>query len=86
MGVNEIILIGQGAGTELAARYLSRYPERVTRVIFHSPTPLADDASFFDIYARTGAPLGPNPVFEPRLLLAAALSVYGPEAAENMAS
>ncbi len=86
LDVNEMILIGQGAGAELAARYLSRYPERVTRAILHSPTPLADDATFFDNYARTGAPLGPNPVFEPRLLLAAALSVYGPEAAENMAS
>jgi proline iminopeptidase len=86
LGVNEMILIGQGAGAELAARYLSRYPERVTRAIFHSPTPLADDAYFFDNYIRTAAPLGPNPVIEPRLLLAAALSVYGPEAAENMAS
>ncbi|MFP4394640.1 MAG: alpha/beta fold hydrolase [Anaerolineales bacterium] len=86
LGVNEMILIGQGAGAELAARYLGRYPERVTRAIFHSPTPLADDAAFFDNYARTGAPLGPNPVFEPRLLLAAALAGYGPEAAENIAS
>jgi pimeloyl-ACP methyl ester carboxylesterase/uncharacterized membrane protein YvlD (DUF360 family) len=86
LGVNEMILIGQGAGAELAARYLGRYPERVTRAIFHSPTPLAEDATFFDNYARTGAPRGPNPVFEPRLLLASLLSVYGPEAAENIAS
>ncbi len=86
LGVHEMILIGQGAGAELAARYLARYPERVTRAIFHSPTPLAEDAAFFDVYARTGASLGPNPVFEPRLLLAAALSVYGPEAAEKIAS
>jgi proline iminopeptidase len=84
--VNELILIGQGAGAELAARYLSRYPERVKQAVFHSPTPLWNDDQFFQNYARTGSTTGPNSVFEPRLLVAAALASYGPEAAQNLAS
>jgi proline iminopeptidase len=86
LGVSELILIGQGAGAELAARYMSRYPERVHKAVFHSPTPLWNDEQFFLNYARTASPIGPNPVFEPRLLLAAALASYGPGAAENLAS
>jgi proline iminopeptidase len=86
LGVNELILIGQGAGAELAARYLSRYPERVKQAVFHSPTPLWSDDQFFQNYARTGSAIGPNPVLEPRLLLAAALASYGPQAAHNLAS
>lgn len=86
LGVNELILIGQGAGAELAARYLSRYPERVKQAVFHSPTPLWNDDQFFQNYARTGSAIGLNPVFEPRLLLAAALASYGPKAAQNLAS
>jgi proline iminopeptidase len=86
LGVNELVLIGQGAGAELAARYLSRYPERVKQAVFHSPTPLWDDDQFFQNYAGTGSAIGPNPVFEPRLLLAAALASYGPKAAQNLAS
>jgi proline iminopeptidase len=86
LGVSELILIGQGAGAELAARYMSRYPERVNKAIFHSPTPMWNDEQFFFNYARTASPIGPNPVFEPRLLLAAALASYGPGAAENLAS
>lgn len=86
LDVNELILIGQGAGAELAARYLSYYPERVNRAVFLSPTPLWHDEQFFYNYVRTGSVIGPNPVLEPRLLLAAALSAYGPEAAQNLAS
>lgn len=86
LGVHEMILIGQGAGAELLARYMSRYPERVKQAVFHSPTPMWDDEQFFYNYASTGFPLGPNPAFEPRLLLAASLATYGPQAAENLAS
>ncbi|MGD1994371.1 MAG: alpha/beta fold hydrolase [Anaerolineae bacterium] len=86
LGMHELILIGQGAGAELAARYMSRYPERVNKAIFHSPTPMWNDEQFFVNYARTASPIGPNPVFEPRLLLAAALASYGPGAAQNLAS
>jgi proline iminopeptidase len=86
LGVNELILIGQGAGAELAARYLSRYPERVRKAVLHSPTPLWNDDQFFQNYARTGSAIGPSPVLEPRLLLAAALASYGPKAAQNLAS
>ncbi|MGM0386808.1 MAG: alpha/beta fold hydrolase, partial [Actinomycetota bacterium] len=86
LGVNELILVGQGAGAELAARYLSRYPERVRKAVFHSPTPLWDDGQFFHNYARTASPTGPNPVLEPRLLAAASLASYGPAAAQNLAS
>jgi proline iminopeptidase len=86
LGVSEIILIGHGAGAELAARYMSRYPERVQKVVFHAPLPLGEDEQFFYNYAPTASPIGLNPVVEPRLLLAAALAGYGPEAAENLAS
>jgi len=85
LGVHEMILIGQGAGAELAARYLSRYPERVRQAVFASPEPLSDGPLFRN-YARTGAPLGPGRVLEPRLLLAATLTDYGPEAAQRLAS
>ena len=85
LGVHEMILVGQGAGAELAARYLARYPERVRQAVFHSPTPLANEP-FFRNYGRTAAPTGLHPVFEPRLLLAANLTPYGPEAAQNLAS
>jgi len=86
LGVHELILVGQGAGAELAARYLSRYPERVRKAVFISPTPLWDDGQFFINYARTASPTGPNPVLEPKLLVAASLASYGPGAAQNLAS
>ncbi len=86
LDVNELILIGHGAGAELAARYLSRYPERVKQVILHSPTSLVNDDQVFYNYVSTASPIGPNPVFEPRLYLAASLSTYGPDAAEKLAS
>ncbi len=83
--VHEMILIGQGAGAELAARYLSHYPERVQRAVLHAPTSLSGEPAF-PTYARTASPIGPNVVFEPRLHLAAALTPYGPRAAEHLAS
>lgn len=87
LGVNELILVGQGAGAELAAHYLSHYPERVRQAVFLSPDPLpSEDTIFWYNYIRTGAPTGPTPALEPRLLLAAALAPYGPQAAENIAS
>ncbi len=85
LGVHEMVLVGQGAGAELAARYMSRYPERVRQAVFHSPTPLANE-TFFQTYARTASTTGPNAVLEPRLLLASALTPYGPQAAQNLAS
>ena len=86
LGVNEMILIGHGAGAELAARYLSRYPERVKQIILHAPTPLVNDDQIFYNYVLTASPIGPNPVFEPRLALAAGLATYGPDAAEKLAT
>jgi len=85
LGVQEMILIGQGFGAELAARYLSRYPERVHQVVLVSPTPLSN-APVFRNYARTASPTGVNPVLEPRLLLAEALAPFGPRAAQHLAS
>ena len=85
LGVHEMILIGQGAGAELAARYLSRYPERVKQAVFLSPTPLSNEP-VVETYARTASPTGWNPVIEPRLLLAEAFVPYGPRAAQNLAS
>ena len=86
LSVNELILVGQGGGAELAAYYLSRYPERVKQAVFISPTPLITEDGLFYNYARTGSATGPNPVLEPRLLLAASLAPYGPRAAEKLAS
>jgi proline iminopeptidase len=86
LGVNELILVGQGAGAELAARYLSRHPERVRKAVFLSPTPLRNDGQFFNNYARTASATGPSPVLEPRLLVAASLASYGSRAAQNLAS
>ena len=87
LGVNELNLVGQGAGAELAAYYLSEHPERVQRAVFLSPTPLpGTEIVVWPTYIRTGAPTGPTTVLEPRLLLAAALAPYGPQAAEKLAS
>jgi proline iminopeptidase len=86
LDVNELILIGHGAGAELAARYLSRYPERVKQIVLQTPTALINDDQIFYNYVSTASPIGPNPVFEPRLYLAAGLSIYGPNAAEKLAS
>ena len=85
LGVEEMILVGQGFGAELAARYLSRFPERVHRAVFISPTRLSNEPSFHN-YARTASATGVNPVLEPRLLVAEALAPFGPEAAQNLAS
>ncbi|MGD2104145.1 MAG: alpha/beta fold hydrolase [Anaerolineae bacterium] len=85
LGVHEMILIGQGDGAELAARYLSRFPERVQKAIFLSPAPLSNESMFRD-FARTAAPTGFNTVIAPRLLLAEALTPYGPRAAQRLAS
>ena len=83
---HRLILIGHGAGAELAVRYLGRYPERVEKAVLHSPTPLWDDEQFFNDYVRTASPIGPTPVLIPRLALAAALATYGPGAAEKLVS
>jgi proline iminopeptidase len=85
LGVHEMILVGQGAGAELVVRYLSRYPERVQRAVLHSPT-APSNGPFFRNYGRTASPTGSNAVIEPRLLLATALTPYGPRAAQNVAS
>ena len=85
LGVHEMILVGQGAGAELAARYLSRHPERVRQAVLLSPTPLSSPPTIPD-YTRTAAPAGPKTVLEPRLQLASAMAAYGPEAAQNLAS
>jgi pimeloyl-ACP methyl ester carboxylesterase len=55
-------------------------------MILHSPTALTNDDQIFYNYVLTASPIGPNPVFEPRLYLAAGLSIYGPDAAEKLAS
>lgn len=85
LGVHEMILIGQGNGAELAARYLSRHPERVRKAVFLSPAPMSNEPVFRD-YARTASLTGSYAVFEPRLLLAEAITPYGPRAAQRLAS
>ena len=86
LGANRLILIGQGAGAHLAARYLSRYPERVEKVVFHSPTPMWDGDRFFYDYARTGSLLGDLTLVAPRYIVAKAIATYGPGAAEKIVS
>jgi proline iminopeptidase len=85
LGVEEMILVGQGFGAELAARYLSRFPERVHRAVLISPTRLSNAPTFHN-YGRTASPTGVNPVLEPRLLFAQALAPFGPDAAQKLAS
>jgi proline iminopeptidase len=80
-----MILIGLGAGGELAARYMSRYPERVAGVVLHSPTPLWDDRRFEYNFVQTGSPLGSVVSLEIRPFYAGLMALYGPKAAENLA-
>lgn len=84
LDTDDMILIGHHFGAELAIRYLARYPERVARVVLMTPTPYTADQTFFLDYTRTGAPLGPLPIVEPRPLLASVIAVYGPDAAQRL--
>lgn len=84
LGADRLTLIGHGAGAELAMRYMSRFPERVDRVVLHSPTPMWSDSEFTYNFTVTGSPWGLVPVFEPRALFASALVLYGPEAADRL--
>ncbi|MGF1506596.1 MAG: alpha/beta fold hydrolase [Chloroflexi bacterium] len=84
IGADDLILIGQGAGSELAARYTAEFPERVSKIVFHSPTALWEDETFFVDYTRTASPIGPLTVFEPRALLAIGLTTFGPNAAQRL--
>jgi pimeloyl-ACP methyl ester carboxylesterase/uncharacterized membrane protein YvlD (DUF360 family) len=86
IGAREMILVGNGAGSELAARYMSRYPERVAGVIFHSPTPMWNDNQFFYDFVPTGSPLGLTTSFDTRPLFAGFMAIYGPRAANNLVS
>lgn len=82
---DDMILIGHNAGAELAVRYMARFPERVAQVLLVSPTPLSDDASFFDDFSHTASPIGllPPPL-EVRPLLASRLATYGSSASQRL--
>jgi pimeloyl-ACP methyl ester carboxylesterase/uncharacterized membrane protein YvlD (DUF360 family) len=86
IGAREMILIGNGAGSELAARYMSRYPERVAGVVLHSPTPMWNDNQFFYDFVPTGSPLGLITSFDTRPLFAGLMATYGPRAANKLVS
>ena len=86
IGADDMILIGLGAGGELAARYMSRYPERVAGVVLHSPTPTWDDRRFEYNFVLTGSPLGSVVSLEPRPFYAGLMALYGPKAAEKFVS
>jgi proline iminopeptidase len=82
----DLILFAHGAGSEIAARYMAAFPERVREVVFHSPTPLTDDSEFFYDYLPTASPIGSITLLEPRPFIAAGMSLYGSGAAQSLVS
>ena len=91
IGAARLVLIGHSWGATLAAAYLARYPEHVTRVVFSSPGALAlaeygalgvgiVDRLAPDQRARLNALL-----YQPRALAAWALAQINPRAAHAFA-
>lgn len=80
--VDRMILIGHSWGSTLAASYMAKHPDRVAKVVFHSPGDLWNLSSdTFDFSRTEGGEQGFPPL---RLLTAFFLQLRNPDAAENL--
>src|SRR5579872_573613 len=83
IGAEKMILIGHSWGSTLAASYMAKYPNHVSKVVFHSPARIWQLESREDYdYSRTAG--GVPGVPHLRLLAALLLRDRNPEAAENL--
>lgn len=86
-----MILIGHSWGSTLAASYMARYPDHVSKAIFHSPGPIWSfedarlDLSFTDAGKDADVHLGAG-LPPPRFLAGLYLMQQNPHAAENLLS
>ena len=79
---NRMVLIGHSWGSTLAASYMARYPEHVSKVVFHSPAAIWKLSQDNIDFSRTA---GGNDAFPAlRLLAAWFLQERNPDAAENL--
>jgi pimeloyl-ACP methyl ester carboxylesterase len=82
IGAPKMILIGHSWGSTLAAKYMAAHPDRVDKVVFHSPARIWDVFADSVDYSRTDAAAGGLPSF--RLLAALFLRDRNPNTAENL--
>jgi pimeloyl-ACP methyl ester carboxylesterase len=79
---NRMILVGHSWGSTLAASYIARYPDHVSKVVFHSPGAIWNLPHDSIDFSRTA---GGNDGFPPlRLLAALFLQERNPDTAENL--
>jgi proline iminopeptidase len=92
LGVQQVMLVGEGWGATLAVQYLLRHPERVSRLVVESPAPIwypawpavvdpAARARITDVQSSALALLD-RPT--PRLLIGRMMSDFGPRAAHTI--
>jgi pimeloyl-ACP methyl ester carboxylesterase len=82
LGAERMILIGHSWGSTLAASYMAKYPERVSKVVFHSPGDIWNLGSAnFDLSRTDGGQQSFPPL---RMIAGFFLQIQNPEAAENL--
>ena len=84
LGADQMILVGHSWGARLAAKYMSKYPGRVAKVILHSPASIWRNTQTDYDYRRTDVRGAPFP--KVRLLAALLLVGRNPDAAQNLVS
>jgi pimeloyl-ACP methyl ester carboxylesterase len=52
IGAEKLILVGHSWGSTLAASYIAKYPERVSKVVFYSPGPIWNWTNYVDDPSR----------------------------------
>jgi pimeloyl-ACP methyl ester carboxylesterase len=85
--VERMILIGHSWGSTLAASYMAKHPDRVSKVVFHSPGPIWNLRDYYPFeYNRTeaGKQSGDFPPF--RFIAGLYLMEQNPDAAEDLLS
>ena len=83
IGAEKMILIGHSWGSTLAASYMAKYPDRVAKVVFHSPGEIWEfGGDTFNASRTAGSLQGGFP--SPRFLAALMLRGRNPDAAENL--
>jgi pimeloyl-ACP methyl ester carboxylesterase len=84
IGAEQMILVGHSWGARLAAKYMSKYPGHVAKVILHSPASIWRWTPTDYDYRRTDVHEEPFPKL--RFLAALFLVERNPDAAQNLVS